>query len=51
MFGAIEVKGGGFQYMESLSYSLKAKSLKLLKNENLPTELLNALKTLKNEQY
>ena len=23
MFDAIEVKGGGFQYMESLSYSLK----------------------------
>jgi len=51
MFGVIEVKGYGFQYMESLSYSLKAKSLKLLKDEQLPTELLNALKTLKNEQY
>jgi len=51
MFGAIEVKGGGFQYMESLSYSLKLKFLKLLKDKKLPTELLNALKTLKNEQY
>ena len=51
MFVAIEVKGGGFQYMESLSYSLKAKSLKLLKSEEVPAELISALSTLKNEQY
>ena len=51
MFGAIEVKGGGFQYMESLSYALKAKSLKLLKTEELPADLITALSTLKNEQY
>lgn len=51
MFGVIEVKGGDFQYMESLAYSLKAKSLKLLKQEGLPADLLLALKTLKNEQY
>lgn len=51
MFGAIEVKGGGFQYMESLAYTLKAKSLKLLKAEGMPAELLSILSTLKNEQY
>ena len=51
MFGVIEVKGGGFQYMESLSYSLKAKSLKLLKEEGVPAELLAVLKTLKNEKF
>ncbi len=51
IFGVIEVKGGGFQYMESLSYSLKPKSLRLLKDEELPAELLNTLKTLKNERY
>jgi transposase len=51
IFGAIEVKGGGFQYMESLAYTLKAKSLKLLKAEELPADLITALSTLKNEQY
>lgn len=51
MFGVIEVKGGSFQYMESLSYSLKAKSLKLLKEEGVPAELLTVLKTLKNEKF
>ena len=35
----------------SKAYSLKAKSLKLLKSEGLPTDLLSALKKLKNEQY
>jgi transposase len=51
MFGAIEVKGGGFQYMESLAYTLKAKSLKLLKAEDVPVDLISALTTLKNQQY
>jgi transposase len=51
MFGTIELKGGNFQYQQSLAYVLKPKSLKLLKEAKLPTELLALLKTLKNEQY
>jgi transposase len=51
MFGAIELKGGNFQYQQSLAYVLKPKSLKLLKEAKLPTELLALLKILKNEQY
>jgi transposase len=49
MFGTIELKSGNFQYQQSLAYVLKPKSLKLLKEEKLPTELLALLKTLKNE--
>jgi len=51
MFGTIELKGGSFQYQQSLAYALKPKSLKLLKEEKLPKEFLVLLRTLKNEQY
>ena len=51
IFGTIELKGGDFQYQQSLAYVLKPKSLKLLKEAKLPSELLALLKTLKNEQY
>ena len=51
MLGTIELKGGNFQYQQSLAYVLKPKSLKLLKEAKLPAELLALLKTLKNEQY
>jgi len=51
MFGTIELKGGSFQYQQSLVYVLKPKSLKLLKEAGLPKELLALLKSLKNEQY
>ena len=51
MFGTIELKGGSFQYMHSLAYELKPKSLKLLKEARLPAELLSLLKTLKNQKY
>ena len=51
MFGTIERKGGNFQYQQSPAYVLKPKSLKLLKEAKLPSELLVLLKTLKNEQY
>src|SRR5674476_530841 len=51
MFGTIELKGGNFQYLQSLAYELKPKSLKLLKEAKLPTELLAILKTLKNQKY
>ena len=51
MFGTIELKGGNFQYQQSLAYVLKPKSLNLLKEAKLPTELLALLKILKNEQY
>jgi hypothetical protein len=51
MFGAIELKGGNFQYQQSLAYVLKPKSLELLKEAKLPTDLLALLKTLKNEPY
>lgn len=51
MFGTIELTGGDFQYRQLLSYSLQAKSLKLLKETGLPQELLDKLKTLKGEKY
>ena len=51
MFGTIELKGGSFQYLHSLAYELKPKSLKLLKEAKLPAELLALLKTLKNQKY
>jgi transposase len=51
MFGTIELGGGSFQYRQLLAYSLQPKSLKLLKEAKLPTELLVLLKTLKGEQY
>ena len=51
MLGTIELKSGSFQYQQSLAYVLKPKSLKLLKEAQLPAELLVLLKTLKNEQY
>src|SRR5450759_4607354 len=51
MFGTIELKGGNFQYQQSPAYVLKPKSLKLLNEAKLPTELLALLRLLKNEQY
>ena len=51
MFGVIELKSGSFQYQQSLAYSLQAKSLKLLKEAGLPTELLAQIKTLKGNGY
>jgi len=51
MFGAIEFNGGNFQYMESLAYSITAKSIKALKAEDLPENVLKNLKPLKNEKY
>ncbi len=50
MFGAIEFQGGGFQYMESLSYSLEEKSFKKLKANALPDGVLTQLKSLKREK-
>lgn len=50
MFGAIEFNGGNFQYMESLAYSITAKSIKALKALDLPENLLKNLKPLKNEK-
>jgi len=51
MFGAIEFKSGRLHFMESLAYSLTPKSLKQLKEEGVPEELLAQLKELKNEKY
>lgn len=51
MFGAIEFKSGHLHFMESLAYSLTPKSLKQLKEEDVPEELLTRLKELKNEKY
>ena len=51
MFGTIELGGGSFQYRQLLAYSLQPKSLRLLKEAKLPTELLALLKTLKGELY
>ena len=51
VYGAIEFAGGRFHYRESLQYELKPKSLRELKAAGLPTDALNALKTLKGEVY
>ncbi|MGK5090392.1 transposase, partial [Deltaproteobacteria bacterium TL4] len=51
MFGAIEFFGGKFEYRESLIYSIRPKSLKLLKEEKMEIELLKKLKPLKNLEY
>ena len=51
MFGTIELRGGSFQYRESLAYEIKPKSLKLLKEAGLSQEFLADLKGLKNERY
>ena len=51
MFGTIELIEGSFQYRQLLSYSLQPKSLKLLKEDGVPKELLDILKTLKGEKY
>ncbi len=51
MFGAIEFKSGRLHFMESLAYSLTPRSLKQLKEEDVPEELLTRLKKLKNEKY
>ena len=51
IFGAIELKGGNFQYLQSLAYVLKQKSISLLKNDKLPKELIKNLETLKNIKY
>jgi transposase len=51
MFGAIEFNGGGFQYMESLAYSIAAKSIKMLKAADVPENVLESLKPLKKEKY
>jgi len=51
MYGAIELRNGDFHYRESLAYALTAKSLKLLKGDEVPEEVLTLLKTLKDEKY
>ena len=51
MFGAIEFKSGQLHFMESVAYSIKAKSLKQLKDAGISKELLVKLKDLKNETY
>ena len=51
MFGAMEFKSGDFQYMESLAYSITAKSLKQLKQDHVPVEIIANLKSLKGNKY
>jgi transposase len=51
MFGAIEFQSGDFQYMESINYTLMAKSFKYLKKKEMPKETLKALKFFKNESF
>ena len=51
MFGAIEFNSGDFQYMESIAYSITPKSIKALKADNIPENILENLKSLKNEKY
>ncbi len=51
MFGAIEFRRGKFHFMESIAYTIKAKSLKQFKKEGISAELLEKLKDLKNETY
>ena len=47
-FGAIEFNGGHFQYMEDRSYSITAKSIKA---DGVPENVLDHLKSLKNDKY
>ena len=51
MYGAIEFEKGDFQYMESLQYTLKPKSFRMLKESGLPTGLINLLKPLKDTTF
>ena len=51
MFGVIGLECGSFQYQQLLAYSLQPKSLKLLKDAGLHSELLAQLKTLKGNVY
>jgi transposase len=51
MFGAIEFESGKLHFMESVSYCIKAKTLKQFKGEGLSSELLTKLKELKDETY
>ncbi len=51
MYGVIEFEGGGFHYMESLQYVLKPKSFRELKNAGVPSNLIEKLKLLKDEQF
>jgi hypothetical protein len=51
MFGAIEFNGGNFQYLESLAYELTPKSIKALKADDVPDDILKKLTTLKNDKY
>jgi len=51
MFGAIEFHKGQFFYLESLAYSVTAKSLRLFKEEGVSADQLNQLKTLKGQDF
>lgn len=52
MFGAIDVASGDFQYLESLAYAITQKSLtRLKKEEQMPQEIRDLLKPLKNQKY
>ena len=51
MFGVIGFFEGEFEYMESLAYCLKPKSLRQLKEAGLPIEVSKQLKPLKDQQY
>lgn len=47
MFGAIEFNGGNFQYLESLVDELTPKSIKALKADELPEDILKKQDALK----
>jgi hypothetical protein len=51
LFGAIEFRGGAFQYREALAYTLTAKSFKHLKAAGVPKDGVVPLLALKNARY
>lgn len=51
MYGVIEFEGGSFHYMESLQYTLKPKSFKMLKEDGVPEDVRGLLKPLKDEGF
>ncbi len=51
MYGVIELKGGGFHYLEFLHYALIPNSFRDLKNLGLPSALSERLESLKGKTF
>jgi transposase len=51
MYGVIEFENGGFHYMESLQYTLKPKSFRMLKEAGVDIKLIELIKPLKDVTF